>query len=99
MSAAVSLEEGKLHLRVISDSELRTYRACPRRHKYAYRDLRRPIDKGDALKFGTLWHLGQEEWWANLHESPERRLAAGIFRLRLEEQNGVDPFHLVMAEE
>ncbi len=98
MSAAVTLEDGKAHLRVVSDSELRTYRACARRHHYAYRALRRPIDKGEALKFGSLWHLGQEEWWAK-DGTPEERLAAGLFRLRLEEDNGVDPYHLVMAEE
>lgn len=95
----VDLKPEKHHLRVVSDSELRTYRACARRHHYAYRARRRPIDKGEALKFGTLWHLGQEAWWGSLDESPEGRLAAGIFRLRLEEQEGVDPFHLVMAEE
>jgi hypothetical protein len=99
VSAAVSFEQdAKTHLRVVSDSELRTYRACARRHHYAYRLLRRPIDKGDALKFGSLWHLGQEAWWGK-DGSAEEKLAAGIFRLRLEEQEGADPFHLVMAEE
>lgn len=98
MSAAVTLDEGKVRLRLVSDSELRVYRACPRRHRYAYRDLRRPIEKHEALRFGSLWHLGQEEWWAKDGE-PEDKLAAGLFRLRLEEQNGVDPYHLVTAEE
>jgi hypothetical protein len=98
MSAVTSLHADKVHLRVVSDSELRVYRACPRRHQYAYRLLRRPIEKGDALKFGTLWHLGQEGWWGK-DGTPEQKLEAGLFLLRMQEDEGVDPYHLVMAEE
>jgi hypothetical protein len=97
-AAVLPMPDGRIALRVVSDSERRTFRACMRRHHYAYRLLRRPIDKGEALKFGSLWHLGQEEWWHH-DGTPEEKLARGLFRLRLEEQNDVDPYHLVMAEE
>lgn len=96
MSAALSFKVGaETHLRVVSDSELRTYRACARRHHYGYRLLRRAIDKGEALRFGTLWHDGQEAWWG-CAGSMEEKLAAGVTAMRGKD---ADPFHLVMAEE
>lgn len=99
MSAAVSLHDGKAHLRVVSDSELRVARACLQRHHFAYRMLRRPIDKGEALRFGSLWHVGQEAWWlaALRGESAPLRLASAVSAMRASE--GVDPYQLVMAEE
>ncbi len=98
MSSAVviPMPDGRVSLRVVSDSELRVFRACARRHDYAYRQRRRPIEKGDALKFGTLWHVGQEGWWG-CADHPEDKLAAGIEAMRADAN--ADPFHLVMAEE
>ncbi len=97
MSAATSLDVvGRVHLRVVSDSELRVYRACARRHHYAYNLRRRPIDKGEALRFGSLWHVGQQHWWSTDGE-PADRLTAGVEAMRAEPST--DPFALVMAEE
>jgi hypothetical protein len=93
MAAATS---EKTSLRIVSDSELRTYRACARRHHYQYRLRRRPLDKGEALKFGTLWHLGLEAWF-DINGSPEAKLEAALKALRGDKD--ADPFHLVMAEE
>lgn len=104
MSAAVSLHEGKAHLRVISDSELRTVRACLRRHRFAYGMRRRPIHKDEALRFGSLWHKGQEAWWRT--EGPaEAKLEAALVTMRAPQLDKAgkeiaqDPFALVMAEE
>lgn len=90
------MSDGKVALRVVSDSEARVFRACMRRHHFQYRLLRRPIDRHEALRFGTLWHLGQEAWWGN-NGSAEERLTDGLAALRSD--TNVDPFHLVMAEE
>lgn len=80
MSAAVT-PIAKTHLRLLTQSEIREFRACPRRHDYAYRKLRRPIGKGDALNFGILWHVGQEGWWGAGPDAGER-LATGIAAMR-----------------
>lgn len=93
MSAAVSLP--KVHLRVLTNSELRTARSCLRRHHYGYVLRRRPRTVGDALRFGTLWHVGQEAWW-KAEPTPAARLTAGVGAMR---EHDADPFHLVMAEE
>ena len=95
MTAAPSM--GKVRLRIVSDSELRTLRACMRRHHYQYRLLRRPISKSDALRFGSLWHLGQESWWKR-EGSPEQKLEAGLVAMR-SSQEVCDPYVLVTAEE
>lgn len=94
MSAVPSLD--KVHLRVVSDSELRTLRACMKRHHYQYRLLRRPIGKTDALRFGSLWHLGLEAWWL-CDGTIEGKLEAGLLRMRSQEV--YDPYALVTAEE
>lgn len=96
MSAAVSLEP-KHHLRVVTNSELRTFRACPRRHQYQYRMMRRPRVEHEALRFGTLWHRGQDAWWTATG-APVDRLRAGLAAMR-EDDGNVDPYALVLAEE
>jgi hypothetical protein len=101
MSAVASLP--KVHLRVVSDSELRTLRACMKRHHYQYRLLRRPIGKTDALRFGSLWHIGQEAWWQRAaswlksDDNAASRLEAGLTAMRAQEL--YDPYALVTAEE
>jgi hypothetical protein len=97
MSAATSIDNvGRVHLRIVSDSELRTLRACMRRHHYAYNLRRRPLQKGEALRFGTLWHVGQEVWWG--HDGPPvEKLEIALVALRNELD--VDPYALVTAEE
>lgn len=51
----------KTHLRVITNSEMATFRRCQREHKLAYVDGYRSVEDADALRFGTLWHLGLEQ--------------------------------------
>lgn len=91
MSAAVSID-AKHRLVVLTNSELRTWRLCARRHQYQYRMRRRPRRTHEALAFGTLWHLGLEHWWSASGD----RLAAGLAALR--SSPGVDPYHLATCE-
>lgn len=65
MSAAVSQPTsiGKVHLRVLTNSELREARACLRRHRFKYILRRRPLVGAEPLTFGTLFHVGQEVLW------------------------------------
>jgi hypothetical protein len=48
---------------VLTHSRLRTYRECARLHDLKYRQMFRPVKEGDALRFGTLMHLGLAAWW------------------------------------
>lgn len=101
MSAAVSMPDGKVHLAVISNSEIATFRRCVREWFYTYLLLRRPRKVDEALRFGTFWHLGQEKWWAPENTTPEARLEAALTALRERAQRveDSDPFDLVKAEE
>ena len=51
------------HLPVISNSEMKTFRACRRLHHLQYDLLYRLAVTPDALRFGTLFHHGLEAWW------------------------------------
>jgi hypothetical protein len=100
VSAASPVERrtlGRVGLRIVSDSELRTLRACMRRHKYAYVMRRRPLSKSDALAFGTLWHEVLEAWWKCMHGAAEIRMATAVHVLRGRED--VDPYTMVLLEE
>lgn len=83
MSAAVTVPtpQGKLKLRVLTNSELREARACLRRHKYKYRLRRRPLFAAEPLTFGSLFHAGQEQIWI-CDGTPEEKLACGIEGIR-----------------
>lgn len=84
MSAAVTIAtpEGRLKLRVLTNSEIREARACLKRHYFKYRIRRRPRFAAEALTFGTLFHAGQEAFWKWSHEATEVRLTAAIQAIR-----------------
>ena len=43
---------------VVSFSELDTYRQCPLKHEWAYKQRwKRPVEEASALAKGSLWHL------------------------------------------
>lgn len=50
-------------LRLMTASRARTARACRRRHYLQYTLGYRPAESAEALRFGTLLHLGLEAWW------------------------------------
>lgn len=90
----------KVHLRVLTNSELREFRACPRRHHFRYVKRRRPIKRGEALSFGSLWHVGLEHWWLT-DGSPADRLEAALAAMQASagEEDEIDAYALVTAEE
>jgi hypothetical protein len=53
----------KTHLRIITNSEMATFRRCQREHKLAYIDGYRSAEDADALRFGTLWPRGLDAWF------------------------------------
>ncbi len=61
-------------LPLLTTSRLQAYRRCPREEKLRYQlGLQSP--QTEALRFGTLVHLGLEAWWK---ADPEERLAAAL---------------------
>lgn len=53
----------RAHLELMTDSRLRSFRACRRLHYFRYQLRRRPIVKAKPLAMGTLLHVGLEDWW------------------------------------
>ena len=105
MTAATSLSgattPAKLHLKVLSNSAIACYRACPRKFKYSYKMKRRPWRAAEALRFGTLWHCGLNTWWITVGDAGDK-FSAAIHAMRAHaEKKGddVDAFDLVKVEE
>jgi hypothetical protein len=67
-------------LPLLSTSRLSAYRACPRLHKHRYLDGYRPAVEADALRFGSLLHMGLEAWWRAA--SDEERLSSALAAVR-----------------
>jgi PD-(D/E)XK nuclease superfamily len=52
-----------VHLPVITNSEVRTFRRCHHEHHLAYGLGYRSVQEPEPLRFGSLMHLGLEAWW------------------------------------
>jgi PD-(D/E)XK nuclease superfamily len=50
-------------MKLLTTSEKSCYQLCPRKHYYQYYLLMRSVWKTESLRFGSLWHRGQEAWW------------------------------------
>lgn len=55
-----------MKLPIITTSEVRCFRRCAREHHFSYRLRVRPTYQADALRFGTLFHIGLESWWKSV---------------------------------
>ena len=49
-------------MRLLTNSEVRTYRDCPKKHYYAYNRGYRPVETPHALRFGFLVHVMLEAY-------------------------------------
>lgn len=84
--------EPRRTLRVLTNSEVACYQTCPRAYQHRYVDLRRPVEKRDALAFGTLIHEALEAWLlAPAAERVDAALAA------IGAADAIDPFALAKA--
>jgi hypothetical protein len=63
----------KRQLSLLTNSEAKTFRRCPREHHLAYDLGLRPKKEAGPLRFGTLLHKGLEAWWlaAKAKKAPE----------------------------
>lgn len=105
MTAATSLSgattPAKLHLKVLSNSAIACYRACPRDFKLRYKLKRRPRRAAEALRFGTLWHCGLNTWWITVGDAADK-FSAAVHAMRAHaEKKGddINEFDLVKVEE
>lgn len=57
--------DGNVGASVLTNSRLKCYRACPRKHHYKYnmRVRHAASDRINELAFGSAWHLAMEGWW------------------------------------
>lgn len=51
-------------MRLLTNSECRCYRECPRKHKLRYHLGYRPLATPEPLRFGSLVHYGLEQLWS-----------------------------------
>jgi hypothetical protein len=84
-------------MKLLTTSEKSCYQLCPRKHHYRYNLLMRNVWQSEALRFGSLWHVGQEAWWGSLGEPLEDALTA--MRLPTSRGGYPDPVQLIIAEE
>lgn len=101
-------------LTVLTNSSITTAHRCFREYKYRYVDLMKGRGRNVALEFGSLFHLGLNEWWRctgpeslsadawarAVALDPEIRLQAALHAVRQPSKHDarVDPFELVKAE-
>jgi hypothetical protein len=63
-------------LPLITNSEQKCFRRCAREHHYAYELGIRSIDEAEALRFGSLVHVGLEAFWRALHAQQQAAASA-----------------------
>jgi hypothetical protein len=50
---------------VLTNSRIRSFQTCRRKHHYDYNLGLVRIEEVEALYFGNLWHKAQEAWWGS----------------------------------
>jgi hypothetical protein len=86
--------DGKKRLPLLTISSMRAYRSCPRKYYFAYERRRRSISDADALRFGTIFHLGLEVWWSTVD------IAQAIAAMRAAyAKHAIDLLDTIRAEE
>lgn len=91
----------RVHLPVVSNSELECFRRCPRLHLFKYILMRRPIRVAAPLDLGSLNHAGQEAWLRAI-QSPNDLSPLDYAMAAIEKkarQIKADPLLQVQAEE
>jgi len=72
-------------LRLLTNSEIKTFRRCVREHHYAYRLGVRPVREAEALRVGTLLHRGLETYWlqwTQWRQSPDLAFECALDAMR-----------------
>lgn len=82
-------------LLLLTNSSLTTFRRCPREYYFRYVLNRKGRRKAAALRFGSLFHVGLNAWWASFLD----KFFDALLAVRASaEKDETDPFDLVKAE-
>lgn len=81
-----------MKLPVLTNSQMRTFRRCPREHQFAYTLGYRQAAEPEALRFGSLVHHGLEAWFR-----AEDRATAIDAAMSAIAEHSADPFDTVKA--
>ena len=80
---------------VLTNSEMTAYRRCSLEHHIAFELAIRPLGaNAEALRFGSLFHLGLASWWL-AYQHPGEQLDAAIEAMRPE---ALDEYDQIRAE-
>lgn len=85
-------------LQVLTNSSINTFRRCPREYYFRYVLNRKARRKANALRFGSLIHIGLNEWWRRTPGSTNKFVGSIIEMRRHVSDEETDEFDLVKAE-
>jgi hypothetical protein len=80
--------------KLLTHSRLSTFRECGRKHDLKYRQGFRPVREEEALRLGSLIHVGLEAWW-KAQQTGDDRLEAALAAVRAER---MEPFDVPRIE-
>jgi len=63
---------------LLTNSRLRVFRDCQRMHRLRYIEGWRPVKESEALRFGSLYHVGLEAWWTAIKDERDPLEAAWL---------------------
>lgn len=61
---------GSVNYQLLTNSRRTSFNDCSRKHFFSYELGRRPLQKGEALRFGSLMHKALEIWWTQFSMIP-----------------------------
>lgn len=82
-------------LPVLTVSQMRTFRRCPREHHYRYDLGYKSCSENENARFGSLVHEGLEAWWLAINTDAAAALANALAAVAHCE----DPFERARAED
>jgi hypothetical protein len=82
-------------IELLTASRMRAFRDCARLHQLKYVEGWRPVETSEALRFGTLVHVGLEAYWNAIRDGAPTLLAAHAAM----DGRAYDAFEQVRAEE
>lgn len=83
-------------LPLLTNSRMRCFRECARKHRFSYVEGWRPAIEPEALRFGSLVHIGLEGYWLAIGRSGSDPLGAAFGSIA---DRGTDAFDQARAEE
>lgn len=89
-----------MNLPIVTNSQLKAFRACPRRHHFEYNLRIRPVETAEPLRFGHLTHVGLEAWWRSVVDPDEALQRAARLDAAITAMQDVDhdPMDFALAQ-